>query len=422
VVDDDPNAREFVERCLSPVGYRVLEAEGGAQALDLLSTIDVDLVLLDILMPGMTGIQVLERRAQDPKLREIPFIVISAFNELDTVVQCIELGADDYLSKPYDLSILRARVGAAIERKQLRDRQTLHVETIERQAHLLELANVELRGLNAELESRVLARTAELEARSEELRTMTEQLVQAAKLAIMGELAASIAHELNNPLATVSLRLEQVLSDFAEEDAHRRSLEVVDAEVDRMARLVGRLLEFSSRGGQQASLLELGSEIAGSLEVVQAYLRSRSVNAVLDLGPGPLTVRADRSQLRQVLVCVFTNAADAMSDGGNLSVRVAVEDQSQEGMVSGDTRSSRRAIVIDITDTGTGIAPDILPHVLEPFFTTKPEGQRTGLGLAICRRVVHEHNGTLDITSEVGQGTRVRITLPATFPGEPISS
>ena len=118
---------------------------------------------------------------------------------------------------------------------------------------------------------------------------------------------------------------------------------------------------------------------------------------------------------------VITNGCDAMPDGGSLTIRVqrvpSEEPSSEPDSDQHDVRTTH-SIVIEITDTGTGIAPEVLPHILEPFFTTKPQGRGTGLGLPICRRIVQEHNGKLEIQSEVGLGTTIRIVLPASDNGE----
>ena len=419
VVDDDPMEREILRRSLGRLGYRVLEAEDGSQALTTLRRTDVDLVVLDIMMPGMTGLQVLEQRALDAKLREIPFIVVSALDELDTTVRCIELGADDYLTKPYEPAILRARIGTSMERKHLRDREKVHLDTIHAQAERLAHTNGELMQLTADLEDRVAARTSELEQKSEELRSMTQQLWQAAKLATMGEIAASVAHELNNPLATVSLRVESVLLDLPPDDPRRRPLEVVEGEVERMARLIARLLEFSRRAEPQKIRLDLSIEVGSSLELVQNHLKIRDVIARTELGPGPFTVLADRQQMRQVLLNLFTNAVDAMPDGGTLTIRIRHVASASRSDAQGDQDDGRSAsagsgtVVVEVCDTGVGIAPDVLARVFEPFFTTKAEGQGTGLGLAICRRAMQEHDGLLEIESEPGQGAIVRLTLPS---------
>jgi signal transduction histidine kinase len=242
-----------------------------------------------------------------------------------------------------------------------------------------------------------------MRAKQEELIAMTQQLWQSSKLATMGELAAGIAHELNNPLATVSLRTESLLGQFADGDPKRSALKIIEQEVERMAKLVGNLLQFSRRNHQQVSTIDVYQEIENTLEFIEHHLRSRQINVVREFADAIPSLHADNQQLRQVFLNLLTNASDAMPQGGTLTLRVA----------AGRTEHGASAIVIEFADTGTGIKPDDLLKVWEPFFTTKDEGKGTGLGLAICRRIVEEHKGTINIESEVEQGTTVRITLPA---------
>jgi PAS domain S-box-containing protein len=254
-----------------------------------------------------------------------------------------------------------------------------------------------LRASHRELERAL----ADLRAKGDELNAMTQQLWQAAKLAAVGELAAGIAHELNNPLATVGLRVESILAQTPEGDPRRRPLEVVDQEVERMGHLVANLLSFSRRGQPRVSTLDLREELAKTLDLVRHLLRNRGVSAAEHLDPALPAVHADRQLLRQVFLNLFTNALDAMAQGGALTVRA------RPGRL-GDSA----AVTVEVADTGTGIPPEHLPRIFEPFFTTKEEGKGTGLGLAVCRRVVQEQGGVIEIESELGRGTTVRITLP----------
>lgn len=243
---------------------------------------------------------------------------------------------------------------------------------------------------------------AELQARTDELKATTQQLWQAARLAGVGELAASIAHELNNPLGTVSLRVEGVLTKTPADDPRRRSLEVIEQEVERMGGLVANLLQFSRAGRDQVSTVDVCDEITKTVDLVAHHLRKRQIRVEPDFAPGVCSIHADRQQLRQVFLNLFTNAADAMPTGGLLMPRV------RAGELPGDTP----AIVIEVSDTGQGIPADLLAKVFDPFFTTKEDGKGTGLGLAICKRIVEQHHGKLGIESEVGRGTTLRVTLP----------
>jgi PAS domain S-box-containing protein len=240
-----------------------------------------------------------------------------------------------------------------------------------------------------------------LRAKNEELQTMSGQLWHAAKLAAVGELAASIAHELNNPLATVSLRIDSLLSQTPEDDTAHRSLSIVGEEVQRMANLVANLLQFSRRKESQVSTIDIRTEVTGTLELLHSHMRNRNIDVAMEFAPDAQMVQADRQQLRQVFLNVLTNAADAMPDGGTLTICGAPW-----------RLNDSDGLRLEFRDTGSGIAAEDLPSVTEPFFTTKPEGKGTGLGLAICKRIVQEHGGCFEITSDIGKGTSVLISLP----------
>src|ERR1044072_310069 len=247
-----------------------------------------------------------------------------------------------------------------------------------------------------------------LRSKNQELASMTQQLWQASKLATMGELSASIAHELNNPLATVALRTENLLMHLPEDSEQRKPLEIIAQEVDRMAGLVDNLLQFSRRGHRQVSTVDPREEILNSIELVHYHLRTRKIETVPEFSDQLPTIQADRQQLRQLFLNLLTNASDAMPEGGKLTVRAALND------------SNAGAVAIEFTDTGEGIAAENVEKVWDPFFTTKPEGKGTGLGLAICRRIVEEHGGTIEILSQSGHGTTVRMVFPATSNGAAI--
>ncbi len=262
-------------------------------------------------------------------------------------------------------------------------------------------AEREIHASKAELESAV----AELQAKTDEVRAATQQLWQAAKLASVGELAASIAHELNNPLGTVSLRIESILRRTEHDDPRRKGLEIIEQEIIRMGDLVSNLLQFSRRGKDQVSTLDVRLELNKAVELVQHHLRNRQINVVKELSEDTPTIFADRQKFRQVFLNLLSNASDAMLEDGTLTLR-SCPTLSSEAMP---------AVLIEICDTGAGIPEAVLDKVMEPFFTTKEEGKGTGLGLAICRRIVYEHRGTIQIHSQVGKGTNVRIVWPVQY-------
>jgi PAS domain S-box-containing protein len=266
------------------------------------------------------------------------------------------------------------------------------------------LAEEELRQTNQHLAGAL----DELQTKTRELASTTQQLWQAAKLATMGELAASVAHELNNPLATLALHAEALLDRMSADDPNRRAVLVIEQEVERMAVLVSNLLLFSRRSHSQTSTVDMVEELGNSLEFILYHIRSHKIKVVTSFEDGLLSVPADRQQLRQLFLNLLTNSTDAMPEGGTLTL-VAKK---------ATLASGAAAVMIEFTDTGIGIKAEDLPKLWEPFFTTKPEGKGTGLGLPICRRTVEDHGGTIEIESQPGEGTTVRIKFPAIESGD----
>jgi PAS domain S-box-containing protein len=288
---------------------------------------------------------------------------------------------------PIDLSVAEARLGE----------QRLFVGMI-RDISERKWAEEELEKSHATLEKAL----AELQAKNDEVKAMTQQLWQAAKLASVGELAAGIAHELNNPLATVSLRIESTLARTPPDDPRRRALEIIQQETKRMGDLVANLLQFARRGHEERSTVDVRQELTKAVELIHHHLRKRLVTVTQELAPDTPIIYADRQKLRQVFLNLLTNAGDAMPEGGTLTLRAAPT----------ILDNGKPAVLIEFADTGVGIPAENLGRIMEPFFTTKEEGKGTGLGLAICRRIVQEHYGTIQIVSEVGKGTTVRVVLP----------
>ncbi|HET6975271.1 MAG TPA: ATP-binding protein [Pyrinomonadaceae bacterium] len=376
VVEDNSDLNKFIRDSLAGT-YRTDFALDGAEGLRKVIDLRPDLVVSDVMMPNLDGLSLLREIRLDPRICATPVILLSARAGEEATLAGLETGADDYLVKPFSARELLARVRTHLEMANLR------------------------RSLEFELEQRVLDRTAELATKNEELQVTTQQLWQTSKLATMGELAASIAHELNNPLATISLRTEQLITQVS--DPGRASIEIILNEIERMAELVKNMLEFSRRNQAQISTVDIRSEIFKSIEFIGYYLRKCSVEVITRFSESVPMIHADRQQLRQIFLNLLTNATDAMPGGGKITIEVTEAEL-----------NNSPGIMIMFTDTGDGIPEDKLSKIWEPFFTTKPEGKGTGLGMGICRRIVEEHNGRITVKSELGQGTTVRIMLPAT--------
>lgn len=370
ILEDDEGVARLQQRRLERAGYVAGIASTTESALQHIRRGGIDLLVLDNrLSDAEDGLEFYVRLKSEGF--DLPVIMVTGYSDDATIIRALRAGVRDYIFKSVEyLDYLPEAVRRVLDQVRLQQ---------EREEAL-----------------------AELRAKTEELKVTTQQLWQAARLAGVGELAASIAHELNNPLGTISLRIEGVLAKTPPDDPRRKPLEIIDQEVARMARLVANLLQFSRPGRDQVSTVDVCEEITKTIELTEHHLRKRQIRIELEFAPSVPTIYADRQQLRQVFLNLVTNAADAMPGGGWLVPRVRC----------GELPGLIAAVVIEVTDTGTGIPPEHLARVTEPFFTTKEEGKGTGLGLAICRRIIQQHRGTLEIESKVGEGTTIRITLP----------
>jgi signal transduction histidine kinase len=237
---------------------------------------------------------------------------------------------------------------------------------------------------------------------TQQLERTQAQLVQSGKLASIGEMAAAVAHGMRNPLA--SLRASaQLARRHPESPAAREQLDAIIEEVDRLDRRISHLLSFARPAPFRPLVERLPQLVEGLLPSFGELLRERKVELRMSLPTELPDVRVDPMQLEQAIVEIVSNAIDAMPEGGILTISGREE---QAG-----TGGNGREVVLEITDTGPGIPPEAISQVCEPFFTTRAEG--TGLGLAIARRYVEQNGGALEIASTVGEGTTVRLHLPA---------
>lgn len=235
------------------------------------------------------------------------------------------------------------------------------------------------------------------------LQITQDQLVQSEKLASLGQLAAGVAHELNNPLGTILLYSDILLKELSPESPIKADLEVIVNETKRCKGIVSALLEFARQNQVVAQPTNLNAVIR---DVVGRELKQQQnvpIEVIDLLDPDLPAIQADTSQLYQVVVNLVENAIDAMPEGGKLTLGTHL---GPAGMVT-----------FELEDTGVGISADNYPKLFTPFFTTKPMGKGTGLGLAIVYGIIKLHRGQINIRSEVGIGTRVTIQLPIKLRG-----
>jgi len=254
----------------------------------------------------------------------------------------------------------------------------------------LQLAHTALRESADELERKVEERTAEL-------KRMQAQMIQSEKMVAIGKLAAGVAHEINNPLTGVLTNSSLMLEDLADDHPWREDIQTIVNETLRCRKIVKGLLDFSRQTRPQRTLLDLNQVVEDTLSLVRNQTVFRNTKIVYELDPHLPTVLADADQMRQVVLNIVLNAAEAMVQGGELRLASA-------------SNVAKKAVELRISDTGPGIPDEVRARIFEPFFTTKKTG--TGLGLAICRRLAGLMGGEVTVQSTWGSGSTFTFVLP----------
>jgi len=241
-----------------------------------------------------------------------------------------------------------------------------------------------------------------------------EQLRHADRLATVGTLASGIAHELGTPLNVVSGRARMIETGSVQGDETRESARIVREQAERMARIIRQLLDFSRRGAQKKTTADLRA-LANQVLVFLRPTAARSKVELLLTAEEPVPVWMDSDHLRQVLTNLVINGIQSMTEGGTVTVgmepvRVSAPDRPGAGV--------GEYVRLRVEDQGCGIPPETLPRIFDPFYTTKPVGEGTGLGLSVSYGIVHEHGGWIEVESQLGRGSRFLVYLPAHPPAE----
>ena len=414
IVDESPTRRTYLENLLAHEGYAVTPVSEPAEALRQVRSPDAnwDCVLVNLLSPNFDGIELCRQLNLYRGLAPLPgtdapsFAIVGLGNEEggDVLARAFAAGVDDIVPSTIEADVMRVRVRALVRRKLMQDENW----RIEAELREQELALAKARAEAASAEALAKA-NSELAEANNLLKGTQAQLVQAAKMASLGELVAGIAHEINNPLAfiqahqgTVEKLLAEIAAKIPPEGGLERQVQKSRDRVGAMKLGLARIQELVLNL-RRFSRLDEGDfqtiNVPESIETVLALLGHklgtridvrRHYNAVSDLYCSP-------ALLNQVVMNIVGNAADAIKGTGGIDI---------------ETASDETTYTIKISDTGPGIPGELRERIFEPFFTTKPVGSGTGLGLAIAYSVVQAHKGSIAVDSGLLGGASFTITIP----------
>jgi len=281
-------------------------------------------------------------------------------------------------------------------------------ETHEQNVQLLSQVNQ----FNEELTRKIEAATSELAKRNEELRLLNEalfesqrQLSQSEKLAALGQVTATMAHQIGTPLNSISGYIQLMVQEGNLQPTDRERLKIIESQLDRLADSVKNLLSFTRQPKPQLRPLDVNEILRELIHLSEPWLFSRNVKLFSSLSPGLPRVLGDPTYLQTVFLNLITNALDAMPNGGLLMIKT------QEVLPQSSSENGKW-LKISITDTGIGITNESKKRIFDPFFSTKKIGEGTGLGLAICEKIIKEHSGRLEVKSEVGKGSTFFVFIP----------
>ena len=412
IVDDDVFNCHLLEEQLKNEGYACIVVNSGGDALRVADECQPDLILLDAMMPVMSGFEVVATLKAAERTRNIPVIMITALDDQKSRLKALECGAEEFLTKPVHHVELVMRVRNLLKIKKYQDRLELESDTYREKA---------------------AEKSTMLKAASTRLDELQGQLLQSEKLASIGQLAAGVAHEINNPIGFVNSNfntmhgyIEQFLEalrryeaiepllpadalktlqdfkkeaelDYLKEDIGQLLKESQDG-IARVRKIVQDLKDFSRTDRQQTwEYADVHRCLDSTLTIVNNEIKYKA-DVVREYGNLP-EIECLPSQLNQVFLNLLVNAAQAMDD-------------KTRGQILVRTGRDADNVWVEVADSGSGIAPDDLKRIFEPFYTTKPQGLGTGLGLSVSYGIVSQHGGRIEVSSVVGQGTTMRVVLP----------
>lgn len=416
IVDDTPTNLDVISEALSDEGFDLAIATSGERALQQVERRQPDLILLDIMMPGMDGFETCRRLKENSKTSDIPIIFMTALADTDSKVQALELGAVDYITKPFHDKEVLARV----------------------RTHL------QLYRLTKDLENQVAQKTAALH-------TSQLQLIKNEKMSALGNLVAGIAHEMNNPIGFISGNLQYAIEyteilfkivnlyqqtfpnpgqhledtiaeyelEYMQEDLPKLLISMQEG-IDRLRHISNSLRIFARADVESKQSFNIHEGLDSTLLILRHRLKANesrpAIEVIKNYGDLP-PIECFPGQLNQVFMNILANAIDALEEASQGKSFADLKAQPNQITICTemhpDPNSSRSQLAIRIKDNGVGIEEEVKRRIFEHLFTTKSVGQGTGLGLAISQEIiVKKHGGSIDVNSTPGQGTEFTIRLP----------
>ena len=376
IVDDEPVILQILEAIFEDEPYEVTACANGTDALAVINTRAVDVLLTDKNLPDVSGMELLAAAKARSPLTEV--IILTGYASLETALTAMQLGAFDYILKPpQNVFEIRNKVQQAIEKQSI---------------------TLENRGLIRELQQK----NGELEAALEETRALQDELIQTEKLAGIGTLAAGIAHEISSPLFGAMGLAEAIADepDLALAQGYARDI----VEYCRSIRDIVVELSSYSRASTSEYLttVELARVIADALKLVERSVDVSGIRFEMHLAPN-LYLNARTNEIQQVFVNLVKNAAEAVRE---------VHGASGAGLVTVRAGRNENGVWATVADNGAGIPEEKKRQIFDPFYTTKPPGKGTGLGLNIVFRIITKYQGVVSVQSELGQGSVFEVRFP----------
>ncbi|MBD2353776.1 response regulator [Tolypothrix sp. FACHB-123] len=446
IVDDNPNNLQILSDTLIDTGWKILFAINGESAIAQAEYACPDLILLDVVMPGMDGFTTCDRLKSNPQTCDIPIIFMTALSDTVDKIQGFSLGAVDYITKPFEQEEVIARVKTHLKIRNLTKQQQIQNQQLRAEIGERLAVQAKLQMLTQDLEQRVEERTSQLSQTLHNLHQAQVSLVQREKMSALGELVAGIAHEINNPVNFILGNLSHAseytqsfidLLNLYQEYYPQPVAEIVNklAEIDldyliddfpaiissmhkgtkRMAQMIHALRYFSCRDDSIAQPIDIHEGIDSILLILQYRLQANperpEIQVIKEYENLPL-VTCFLAPLNQVFMNIFINAIDAIEEVF-FNNDLALSHYQGQIRIRTNFNEQYSVVTIQIADNGIGMTPEVKQRLSEPMFTTKPIGKGTGLGLSISRQIIEEkHKGNLWFRSEVGEGTEFWIEIP----------